>query len=383
MNILAVGVPEVTSYLQQYGWHRRDVGRVAEVWIALPHQQQWPGRRGFDGTYEVLLPKIETAPDFETRLNMLIKDLERVEDRPAEEIRNEIARQFVDVTDLTVDYPQDDSVIPLNLGERMFLSAKRLVVASAAATIHRRGYFGRSVPRQARDQAGNVFVGHTKRGSYVVPIVSRARLAELPWQDEQPKLIETVEEAAFSRRATVTMARALSHLQDLVVDRRGPPSVGEVHDAVGDGVSFELCGAVESIVASQPAELFRVGFEWSSRLPTPDVRRSVDFPTESGPLLKQVRDGLRRDFADRQQVVYGVVVLLKSRAEGGRVDIDALVEGRKRSVRLQLDARHYEIARMCHKRQPVVVRGVLHLHEGRQATMDVESFEPDASLPTL
>lgn len=48
------------------------------------------------------------------------------------------------------------------------------------------------------------------------------------------------------------------------------------------------------------------------------------------------------------------------REEGGRVDLEALVEGKRRSIRLELGPRDY-VAMSCHKRTPVQVREALHL----------------------
>jgi hypothetical protein len=372
MTVLAVGLPELTTYLQGAGWRRTVAGRVAEIWTYNGH--------------EVVVPKIESAPDFQTRVEILTKDLQRLEDRPASAIRDEISRQFVDVTDVSADHSFGDAAIPLEAGEKLFGSAKRLVVAAAAATLRRRGYFGREVPQRARDQARSAMAGHTRPGSYVVPIISQARLPELPWQGDQPHLVKEVEEAAFDRRVTVTLARSLGVLQQLTVDRDTVPTGRDINDGVGEGLSYELCDSVIRVLKDPYVDQFEVEFRWAPAAPSPrGVTGSVGFPGESMPVLEHVASGLRRDVENRQQVVYGVVVTLSSREgqEGGRVDIDALVEGKKRSIRLELGPRDYDVAVSCHKRTPVQVRGVLHLQPGRQATMDVEAFEPDLALPAV
>src|SRR5262249_11858414 len=152
---------------------------------------------------------------------------------------------LVDVTDVAADHEFDSSVFLLDSGQKLFLTAKKLVIAAAAATLARRGYFGHSIPTKARDQARKVLVGHTRPGSYVVPVVSRARLPDADWQDgAQLRIVAEVEEAAFDRRMLVTLARGLEVLQELAVNRSSEPSRREVYDGVGDGLSFEMCDGV-------------------------------------------------------------------------------------------------------------------------------------------
>jgi hypothetical protein len=312
MTTLTVGLPELTTYLKGAGWERTVTGRIAEIWIYNGH--------------EVVVPTIESAPDFNARVDILTKDLQRLEDRPAATIRDEMSRQFVDIADVAADHSFGDSAIPLESGEKLFGSAKRLVVAAAAATLRRRGHFGREVPQRARDQARSAMAGHTRPGSYVVPIISQARLPELPWQGEQPHLVKEVEEAAFDRRVTVTLARSLGVLQQLAVDRYSVPSGREINEGVGEGLSYELCDSVVRVLKDPIVEQLEIDFRWAPAATMPrGVTASVGFPRESMPILEHVAAGLRRDTENRQHVVYGVVVTLSSREdqEGGRVYIEA------------------------------------------------------------
>lgn len=361
---------EVRAYLQRHGWRPEAAGRVAELWTR--------------SDTELLVPLIPTAPDYDVRVNVLTADLARFEERQAALISQDISRQFVDVTDFRALHGHDEDLVPLEVGQRVFSSARRAVIAGAAATMRRRGYYGKQIPRKAREQARSVRVGHTRKGSYIVPVVSQARLLTLPWQGEQPQLLTEVEDAAFDRRVTTTMARALGVLQQLVVDRERTPTNSEIHDGVGEGVSYELCDALVGSLKDPAIEQMEINFHWAQAVHRPSgVGQSVGFPTESQPILQAVAAKLRDDTANRQQVVYGVVVSLSSLAEesGGRVNVHALIDGVRKTIRLELGPDHYAVAVACHKRTPVLVRGILHQEQGRMPTMEVEAFEPDASLP--
>jgi len=364
------GVAEIRTYLQRNGWQQAEASRVAQFWR--------------HGDHEVLVPVIETAPDFERRLEILAKDLAQVEDRSPASIRTEIGRQFVDLTEIRAMHGYGDDFIALEASQRIFDSTKRMVVAGAAATLRRTGYFGKRIPTKARAHARSVVVGHTYPGSYVIPIFSQARLPNLPWQGDNPHLVMEVEAAAFDRRVATTLAQALGVLQQLVVDRPSTPSNREINDGVGEGISYELCESIRSALVDPAVEQLEINFKWAPAVTAPrGVGQSVGFPVESRPVLEHIAAGLRQDRVNRQQLIYGVVVTLSSLSdeEGGRVIIHALIDGRRQTIRLELNPSQYEIAVACHKHTPVLVRGVLHQDAGRMATMDVEAFEPDPSLP--
>ncbi|MCW3844396.1 hypothetical protein ONA70_30345 [Micromonospora yasonensis] len=368
---LAVDFPRIASYLRNSGWTPSVSGEIAEFWTR-------------DEGLEVLVPKLPNAPDFDKRIELLTQDLQRIEDRPAQDIKNDITRQFLDITDVRADHEYGEQCIPLDAGHKLFTTARGLVVSATASTLQRRGYFGRSMPKKARDQAKRALVGHTRPGSYVVPIINNARLPDLPWEEEQPRLIESVEEAAFERRVATNLARALGALQEIAVVRESRPSNRDLHDAVGEGLSFEMCRAIVRPLQEEIVRKVDITFAWAPGVTPPrGVARAFEFPSERVDLLKDIAATLRRDPSNSEELIYGVVVGLRSRSgdDGGRVEVETLIDGAKRLVRLDLNESQYEVARACHKRSPVIARGTLHRNPGRMASMEVTNFEQDLSLP--
>jgi hypothetical protein len=373
---LTVGPMEISSYLRRSGWVKSEVGRVAEIWQ--------PNGGSQEQDIELLVPRITSAPDFEARVNFLIEDLRTYENRPAEAIRDEISRQFVDVTNVKADHDMDNSVFLLDASHKLFSSAKKMVLAAAAATLRRRGYFGHSVPNKAKERARAVLVGHTRPGSYVVPVISRAQLPDVAWDENAPRLIEDIEQASFDRRMVVTLAKSLEVLHQLAVVQEEEPSSREVHDGVGEGLSYELCAGVIQSLKDPAIQDFNVAFEWSPAVAQPSgIGGRVNFPADSLDRLQRVASGLRTDTDNRVRVVYGWVELLSSRAEdvGGVVRVHGIIGGKNRVVRMVLDREDYSKAVASHKKAPVIARGDLHLEEGKLATMDVHSFELETTLP--
>lgn len=230
------GPEEIRSYLKVTGWTPVSGGVVAELW-SLPGPAD----------EVVLVPMKPGAPDFAKRTQILLADLARIESQDARTVHDAVATVFNDVTDLRASHPSlSDGSIPLEAGYELFISAKRLRVASAAATIRRQGHF-RNFPTRAREQAREVRLGQTRRGSYIVPIISQARSPEDVYSPGQEYIEVGVEETLFDRRVTATMSRALGVLEDMASAER-EPTPSEITDSIGEGVSYELCQALSKVV---------------------------------------------------------------------------------------------------------------------------------------
>ncbi|WP_147434602.1 hypothetical protein [Micromonospora musae] len=374
---LSIGPNEISSYLTRSGWNVSTSSRVAQIWT--------PRNSNSNEDLELLVPRISSAPDFRTRLKILLQDLEAHERRSGDQIRDEMSRQFVDVTNVSADHELDSTVFPLDAGHKLFYSAKKMVIAAASATLKRRGYFGHAVPKRAREQARNVLVGHTHPGSYVVPVITKARVPDASWENDRPRLVEEVEELSFDRRMVVTLAKGLTVLHELGVVSENEPSNRDVYDGVGEGISYELCDGVLRSLRDPSVQDFEVGFKWAPAVTPPGgVKQHFAFPSESVPRLRRIARGLRKDIEDREQVIYGWVEVLSSKAEdvGGSVRVHAIVGGKRRVIRMNLDRDNYEKAVESHKRCSVMVRGNLHIEEGKQPVMDVHSFELEQRLPS-
>ena len=159
--------------------------------------------------------------------------------------------------------------------------------------------------------------------------------------------------------------------------------------------------------AEKEDDLRKVGYSKERRVdPQIVVGLLVDrngFPLEIGcyegnkaetatiiPIVKQFAEAPIRRVAEvlthlnrpREQVIFGKVRALESADDepGGRVVVDAAIDGRVRPVLMVLNAEHYRIAVQCHKKRAVVVQGLLDLSPGQQATMAVSHFAADESV---
>ncbi|MEV0373139.1 hypothetical protein AB0I10_25505 [Streptomyces sp. NPDC050636] len=365
---------EIRSYLKVTGWSPVSGGALAELW-SLPGPAE----------EVVLVPMKPGAPDFDKRTRILVEDLARIESRTVHAVHSAIATVYHDVTDLRASHPSlSDGSIPLEAGYELFLSARRLRVASAAAAIRRQGHF-RNFPTRARDQAREVRLGQTRRGSYIVPIISQARSPEDVYAPQQEHIDIQVEETLFDRRVTATMSRALGVLEEMVGAER-EPTPSEIADSVGEGVSYELCQALSKVVKSDSVAALDITFNWSQvAAPPPGSSPHVEFNEAAINIVNRVSDHLKTQLYTHEHIIYGVITDLSRRPEDetGRVGIETLIKRRRRTVWIDLPDRNYHQAVRCHDLGvPVRVRGVLSSPPGGHATMEVSDFGPDPSLGT-
>ncbi|MFD7069763.1 hypothetical protein ACFV97_21320 [Streptomyces sp. NPDC059913] len=371
-DTLPFGPDEIRSYLKVTGWATVSGGEVAELW-------RLPGP-----TEEVVLvPMKPGAPDFGKRARMLVEDLARVSAEDTRTVQDAIASVFHDVTDLRASHPTiHDGSIPLDAGFELFQSAKRLRVASAAATIRRQGHF-RNFPTRAREQARDVRLGQTRKGSYIVPIISQARSPLDMYERRQEQIDIEVEETLFDRRVTATMSRALGVLEEMASAER-VPTPSEITDSIGEGVSYELCQALSKVVNSDSVDTLDVTFNWSRVASAPPgTPRGVKFNHDAIAIVERVSDQLKTSVYSRENVLFGLVTHLNwhPNDETGRVGVQALIQRRSRTVWMDLPGVGYHEAVRCHDSGiPVRVRGVLNSPPGGSATMQVADFGPDPSL---
>ncbi|MFJ6486264.1 hypothetical protein ACIQK6_40010 [Streptomyces sp. NPDC091682] len=370
-----VGPDELASYLSRSGWVRARTGPLAELWQSIN-----------DIGSAVLVPRIVEAPDFRKTVEILTTEVARLERRSPEDVARDISRQFLDVTDLRAqDDDIDEGTISLQAGLGLFNAANHLMVSAAAATIHRQGYYGRGIPRAAHAHARRLRLGQTRPGSYVLPVISNARFGATMRDDEGlPHLDVASEDTYFDRRVLATLSRSLEALAEMTMRRDRMPTRSDIRDSVGEGVSSELCAAVLEVIGKGKVELFDIAFNWAPASPVPDdLTRHIEFSSMNAEILEEVQSELKESDEPSEVVLYGVIrrMALKENEESGRVSLDTVIEGRKRSVSFDLDLGTYRRAAQYHgDRRRVVVTGVLDASPGRPARMKVSTFGPDRSI---
>ena len=188
-------------------------------------------------------------------------------------VEHQLLHAYVDEVSFRV--PTQDDSIPLSVGVALFTMAQRAVRASATSAQGPRPVVD-NVPKGAKRIMEQVSVGHTRAGSYVVPIryeldrvlTDTARSAE----DAQQEALDGDWDAnreSTQRRASRTLMQALGVLNSEVVQPDRPPSPDTLQMLIPAGVTRELVTAVRSMVVTDEVEQVGATATWASAIREP------------------------------------------------------------------------------------------------------------------
>ncbi len=358
------------AWLESNGWHNLNPGgRRLSLW-----------RRENE---EVAVPLLTGAPDLTRRWLDLVTRLAALERSTPEDVQRGIVNQGSDINEWAANHAEDiDYTIPLSALHTLTGTVKASVIAAANATISPRGYFGHSIPHQAREAADHARAGQTRHGSYIIPVISRLPV-EGPMRDGMLHLDVALQ--PYARQVLGTLASALTTIHQLAVDAGQRPSKSTINDSVAQGVSHELCSAIAESLESPSIDHISVNFKWAKALRWNRTDAELVFPAEAGEVVRGMANDLRNSPVVGEQIILGYVRHLDRGEddEQGRVTLRAPLGGAQRSVRLYLPDAWYHVAGEANlERRTVRVRGQLERTSGRMWEFKkVEDFGIVENLP--
>lgn len=338
---------DVASWLASHDWQRTAKSTQRPVlWTS--------------GNREILQPTLLNANDYELRNSQMLRYLALWSDRSVEALAEEMIHEGSDVSEWRVDGRHDrDYSVPLEDGLTLVQSVRNAFVAAANATIQRRGYFGHSTLRAAREHARAVRMGQTRRGSYIVPIISRVPGVTEQADERQGRLDVEVSAQPFVRKVMAQLADALTAVHDLAVQMDHEPSLRELNERIGDGVSHELCSALDSALGAESLGDIDVSFSWARRAVThPSVHR-VEFPKSARPIISNMAKSLRGSDVIAEQVLSGLVWITKYTAGDteGSIKVRAQIGTQIRTVMVPLGREQiHEAYAAAAEDKPIFVR---------------------------
>lgn len=364
---------DVTQWLRIHGWvHAGSLGNIAQRW-----QKADTG---------VVVPLLASSPDFALRWSEMLERLARSFDTDPAGVLLAVAKSGSDIAEFRASGQIDDS-LPLGDAASFIDSVRRAMQASANSALAPRGYFGHSLPDAARDHARGVRMAQTRRGSYIVPVISRLPVLE-PDDDEDAVLFNEATFQPFARRAMLTLARGLEALRDLTHEEASPAR-SRIVEAVGAGVSYELCDAVIATLGTESITDLDVSFTWAERLPIAKEPSSLRLESAAIPQLRMVGSFLRGEPVIGRQTVVGYVKGLDRGEEDevGRITLRMLDNDKARNVYMTLSEDDYNKAGDANTgRRMVSATGVLHREPGRalwvSEVSDFHLLEPLTAVDT-
>lgn len=347
------------SYLRATGWYKK--AESHGKWSL------WYRQDGEGNNFELGVPLSPTLRDFAARMSDALRVLETVEERSQLEIVRDLLVTSADVIRVRfADGELADGSVPLEDGSQYFQKARDLMLAAACAAAKPRAYFPSRKPAEATDYLRNVRLGQTEHGSFVLTILSRVPPS---LTTSTGKLFEN--EEPFERRVTQVLSESLGAVRTAAEDAASTGQVESFVEAVGKGVSANLCDAVAGLGKSPTGSRnIEFSFSWSRSRPllaSTKVPNTILFPADAFPVIQEAGLYLKESSPIEDFEARGPVVKLEKAdaASNGKITIHCFVEGQPRKVTIELaDAEYHQAVAAHDKNQIVRCSGVL-LREGR------------------
>lgn len=364
-TVVLPSLVDLRSYLKAYGWSSNPPGPGGTLWmkgeslIGVPHE-----------------------PD-DVLVTSVLSRLARAERRDVKATADAVRHVRFDVTHLrAINDLRIVDKIPLETATKLIGSARTMLRATATTARWERAHIGGSYSRIGDQVIREAFMGHTERGSFIIPVLVPIPEPEQP-DPGQPTLYDEQEEPVlhnaapepFERRVVRTFAQSMQAVHDLVVEPDRAPNADSMHELVYRGVSREFCAALVNVLDEGAIGEFETTVSWSPVAPGPDTMpRQVSISAEAADLVRSVAERLRQQRTPSKQVFSGTIVQFRHENRDdpyGEIAVSTMRRGRQSEVRVRLPLDEYRVAWDWHNAgRAVLVEGLIRRSPGKPGIVD-------------
>ncbi|MFJ7218954.1 hypothetical protein [Amycolatopsis sp. NPDC098790] len=357
---------DLIEYMHDEGWAPISSGTSGELWSKGERYLAVPSDNDRD-LVKGVIERLAVA----NRINI---------SRMSEEIRF----RRMDVADFRsqIDSSIADT-ISLDAAISVTSSAKSLLKSAAATSTRPRGDLRNSYGPFARNFTSAARMAHTKRGSFIIPIIVPLSRVQSPAPAEQSSLVEIHRSAPepFERRTMRTLAQALDAVSSVIVDPGVQPTARSLHAAVELGVSRQLCNAISNILVQPSISELETVFKWAPSVRAPStIPTAVTIPAEGVELVQWAANLLKTIKIEPSRVFSGVIVGLHHRQEEefGDITISTVRNGKAADVTARVPVNIYMNALQWHAQvRPLTIEGKVEPFQGRSFIL-----QPVRCIPT-
>ncbi len=338
--LLSLRPGDVQLYLSSRGWKSELYGTEGNALLFL--HPSFP-------EVDLLLPLKRNLGDYANRMADLVIALATIEQRPVQEILNDLSGPTGDVFRLRVAGSVSAlGNLPLDEAIKLLDGARQLLWSSAFSVIRPEALHPQRTNKQVASFLKGCRFGQTERGSFVATI-----LAPVPPEIQPPVAgLDTGGfelEQPFPRRVTTRLMSSLGLVSQAIQDGEA----GRLLDAVPQGISANLCDALVTMKPSGDESCLDIQVTWTRARPQlpADVPRTVSFPQEQFAVIEEVGRQLRTRVTAGPEPYRGKVLGVKKALRplipevAGWMVMAADVGGA--SVRVKVDLRADEFALAC------------------------------------
>ena len=330
---------EMAAYLRAMGWRKdADFDAKGSLWLLAVADGE---------EFDITLPLKRDLADYVLRMGEVLQTLALAERRSQLEILRDIMTTTADLVRIRApSHSGENGTLPLEQAVSFVERTRDMMLSAACAALEKRAFFAKRKSQQAMDYLREVRMGQTEQGSYVLTILSPV-VPEL--KAAQEELLPT---EPYERKVIRTLVAALDALGEAA---RGAAMNGDMApftEAVGRGVSANLCDAVVGLAEVSPGEALDILVSWSRTRPVEDnVPAWVQFGSDSIPIIQEAARHFRDTAPVEDFEVEGFVTRLQrgTMATEGEVIVEGIVEGQMRRIGMLLGPNNYGDAVRAHK----------------------------------
>ncbi len=338
---------EVAAYLRAKGWRKdAELNGKGSLWL-------WPPEGGNE--FDITLPSRRDLGDYVLRIAEVLHTLASAEGRSQLDVLRDIHTVTSDLIRIrTPNRDSEDGSLPLDQAVTFVERSRDMMLAAACAALDKRPVYPKRKAQQAIDYIGNVRMGQTERGSYVLTILSPVPPELKP---AQPSLLPGEPVVPYEREVTRTLMDALNAMGDAAGAAAQQGVMAPFLTAVSRGVSANLCDAVVGLLDVSAGDGLDIRMAWSRTRPAEDAPPSrILFGSDSRPLIAEAARVFRETTSADDLEIEGIVTRLNREptATAGEVTVTGNIEGRMRRLSLTLDGPAYGQAVQAHDNRKTV-----------------------------
>ena len=339
--LLEISPAALSAYARSAGWRRTDsYGNSSDVYVS----EERP---------EIILPRTQRLGDYANVVSQLIEIFAEAADTDELSLYRDLVTADRDVIRVRAS-EDNDGAVRISDGIDLVCGAHDMVLAAVCSLGAPRPVYRAGANKEAMDYVGNIRMGQTEQGSFVVTLLTPVvcpPMQEVLWSDVARN------DDPIERQMTKRLASALRATRE-AAERVVGGDADAFSEAVERGASANLCEALVRLI--EPFPTLDVSLTWARTHPMNRVRDVVRFGKGDAPILREAAR-LFRDRSPRADVhVVGFVHRLK-REEGevdGSITLRAYIDGeqgQELSVSAVLSQEDYERAIQAHKKRALVV----------------------------
>lgn len=363
---------DLVTYLRSHGWSANPPGPGGTLWLK--------------GNARIGVPH---DPD-DVLIGSVLSRLARTERRDLKATADAVRHVRFDVTNLRAvnDYRIIDK-IPLETATKLISSARTMLRATATTARWERAQIAGGYSRIGDEVIREAFMGHTERGSFIIPVLVPVPEPEQPnperptlYDDQAEPVVHNAPPEPFERRAVRTFAQSMQAVHDLIVEPGRMPNTDHIHELVYRGVSREFCTALVNVLDENAISEFETIVEWAPVMPAPDTMpRQVSISAQAVDLVRSVADRLRQQRTPSKHVFSGTIIQFRHENHDdpfGEITVSTMRRGRPSEVRVRLPLDTYREAWEWHNAgRAVLVEGLIRRSPGKPGTVDNPArFQP-------